>query len=330
MTPEKFAVIGSNSFSGAHFISRLLKDEAEVVGISRSPEPSGVFLPYKWASYGKFRFYQLDLNLDLEKIMEVIAELQPDYVVNFASQSMVAQSWDSPEDWFMTNVVAMVKFHNRLRKCAFLKKYVHISTPEVYGNTRGLIKEDVPCNPSTPYAVSRTACDLSLMTFFRTYNFPVVFTRAANVCGPGQQLYRILPRTIFNILTGKKLRLEGGGKAVRSFIHIHDVCEGTLRATRKGRIGEIYHFATSQNITVRNLVEEVCNQLAVPFENCVEIVPPRKGQDALYTLDWTKAKTELGWQPTISLEATIAETIGWVKNNLGVLKEQPLEYVHKS
>jgi dTDP-glucose 4,6-dehydratase len=329
MKKEKFAVIGSNSFSGAHFTARLLKDKAEVIGISRSPEPSGVFLPYKWASCGRFRFYQMDLNLDLEKIMEVMAEFQPDYVVNFASQSMVAQSWDKPEDWFLTNVTGMVKLHDRLRKCAFLKRYVHVSTPEVYGNTRRMITEDVPCNPSTPYAVSRAACDMSLMTFFRTYNFPVVFTRAANVCGPGQQLYRILPRTIFNILTGKKLKLEGGGKAVRSFIHIQDVCEGTLRTIRKGRIGEAYHFATGRNITVRSLVEEVCRQLEVSFEDSVEITPPRKGQDALYTLDWTKAKTELGWQPVISLETTIAETVGWVKKNLDVLKEQPLEYIHK-
>lgn len=310
-------------------MARLLEEKVEVVGISRSPEPSEVFLPYKWMSQGGFRFCQLDLRIDLEKIMGVIEEFQPDYVVNFASQSMVAQSWDNPQDWFVTNVVAMVKLHNRLRRCTFLKKYVHISTPEVYGTTRGLIKEDTSYNSSTPYAVSRTACDMSLMTFFRTYNFPVVFTRAANVCGPGQQLYRILPRTIFMILQGKKLKLEGGGEAVRSFIHIQDVCEGTLRATREGRPGEIYHFATGQNITVRNLVEKVCSQLGVPFEDHVEIVPPRKGQDTAYTLDWTKAKTELGWQPAISLETTIAGTIDWVKKNLDVLKVQPLEYIHK-
>lgn len=329
MKKGKFAIIGSNSFSGASFSAYLLGMGAEIIGISRSSEPAEVFLPYKWISHEQFRFYQLDLNQDLEKIMAVIEESQPEYVVNFASQSMVAQSWNKPEDWFMTNTVAMVKLHDRIRKCAFLKKYVHISTPEVYGSTQGMVKESAPCNPNTPYAVSRAACDMSLLSFFRFHNFPVLFTRAANVCGPGQQLYRILPRTIFNILTGKRLRLEGGGSSTRSFIHIRDVCAGTLKAVQQGQPGEIFHFATDRYVTVRNLVEITCKRMGVSFKDCVEIVPARRGQDAAYLLDCTKAKTELNWYPSISLEQTIDETIDWIKKNLSILQTQPLEYVHK-
>lgn len=330
MNKEKFAIIGSNSFSGAHFIAHLLKTtDTEVIGISRSPEPTEVFLPYKWIPHERFRFYQLDLNRDLTEIMAVLEKFQPDYIINFASQSMVGQSWEAPEDWFMTNTVSMVKLHDQLRRCAFLKKYVHISTPEVYGHTTGLVKEDASYNPSTPYAVSRAACDMSLISFLKAYNFPVVFTRAANVCGPGQQLYRIIPKTIISILLGQKLKLEGGGLSVRSFIHIRDVCEGTFKTAQQGRLGEIYHFSAGKNTSIRELVEMVCRIMDVSFENYVEVVPARRGGDAAYILDSTKSKNELDWQPTYSLEDIIAETIEWVKKNLDILKMQPLEYIHK-
>ena len=143
---------------------------------------------------------------------------------------MVGQSWERPEDWFRTNAVSTVILHNRLRQeCDFLTRYVHITTPEVYGSTNGWIKEDTPYNPSTPYAVSRAAGDMSLKTFVDAYGFPAVSTRAANVYGPGQQLYRIIPRTILFIRLQKKLQLHGGGFFERSFIHINDVSDATRK-----------------------------------------------------------------------------------------------------
>lgn len=330
MLDEKILVIGSNSFSGASFAAHVLKAGAEVMGVSRSPEPSDVFLPYKWIPHDSFSFYQLDLNHDLEAIMERVNEFRPGYVVNFAAQSMVAQSWEYPEHWFTTNVVSMVKLHDRLRKCDFLKKYVHISTPEVYGSTEGTVREDTPYNPSTPYAVSKAACDMSLTTFFRAYDFPVVFTRAANVCGPGQQLYRIIPRAIFCILSGEKLQLQGGGSSVRSFIHIRDVSEGTFRAARDAEPGSIYHLSTERCVSIRQLVEEICRQMNVSFDDHVDIVESRLSQDATYLLDCTKARAELKWEPVTSLEEIIRETIDWVKNNWDEIQRQPTQYVHKA
>jgi len=326
---EKAVIIGSNSFSGSHFVDFLLQEGSDVVGMSRSPEPNKVFLPYKLSKNSKFKFYQLDLNCDLVKIMELIRAFQPDYVVNFAAQSMVGESWLHPEHWFQTNVVANIMLHNQLRKCEFLKKYIHISTPEVYGSCEGLIKENTIYNPSTPYAVSRAAADMSLMTFYKTYNFPVVFTRAANVYGPGQQLYRIIPKTIFCFLVGKKVPLHGGGRSVRSFIHIRDVIDGTLRAARKAPAGEIFHFSTSRKISIRSLVEMIAKQMNIPFADNIEETEDRPGKDAAYLLDSSKAKKILHWKDKIGLERGIEETIAWVKDNLEILKAQPLNYIHK-
>ena len=324
---EKIVVIGSNSFSGAHFVRHALDKGLEVVGISRSPEPDSVFLPYK-KNVQSLLFHQLDLNRDLDKIMDVINGFRPDYVVNFAAQGMVAESWQQPEHWFMTNTIANVKLHDKLRACSFLKKYVHVSTPEVYGTCAGLIKENTCYSPSTPYAVSRAAADLSLMSFYNNYKFPVVFTRSANVYGPGQQLYRIIPRTILFFLTGRKLQLHGGGHSVRSFIHIKDVAEGTLQVARHAAPPDIFHFSTAINISVRSVVELIALKLNISFENNVEVVDERPGKDAAYLLDNSKART-IGWEPKIALEQGIDETINWVKVNLEVLLKQNMNYVHK-
>lgn len=322
-------MIGSNSFSGSNFVDFVLDQGMEVIGISRSPEPHPVFLPYKRKKGMPFRFFQLDLNCDLSPIMTIIKEFKPDYVVNFAAQGMVAESWQKPEHWYQTNVVATIKLHDQLRKCDFLKKYVHISTPEVYGTCEGVVKENTSYNPSTPYAVSRAATDMSLMGFHKAYNFPVTFTRAVNVYGPGQQLYRIIPRTILFFLIGRKLQLHGGGASVRSFIHIHDVADGTLRVARQAPPGEIYHFSTSRNISIRSLVELIAKQLNIDFDKNVDIVGERLGKDAAYLLDSTKAWETLGWQHQISLEQGIEETIAWVRDNLDILKQLPFDYIHK-
>lgn len=327
---ETFVVVGSNSFSGASFVAHLLENGARVFGVSRSPEPHRAFLPYRWKrSPGSFEFRQFDLNHDLEDIMGLIQAEKPDYVVNFAAQSMVAESWKNPDHWFMTNVVSTVRFHDRLRQCEFLKKYVHVTTPEVYGSTGGFIKEDAPFNPSTPYAVSRAASDMSLRTFHQAYNFPVVFTRAANVYGPGQQLYRIVPRAILFIRLGRKLQLHGGGLSQRSFIHIRDVSEATSRVARNGNPGDAYHISTSRVITVRALVEMICSRLGSNFEDCVEVVGERLGKDAAYQLDSTKLREESGWVDRISLEEGIEETIHWVDEYFDDLREHELNYVHK-
>lgn len=326
---HKVAVMGSNSFSGANFAAYLLEKGMEVLGISRSREPHSVFLPYRHMESRSFTFHQLNINHQLSEIMDLIQRFQPDYLVNFAAQSMVAQSWDCPEHWFQTNVVSTVKFHDQLQQWGGLKKYIHISTPEVYGSCEGLVKESRHYCPSTPYAVSRAAADMSLDTFYQRYSFPVVFTRAANVYGPGQQLYRIIPRSILFFLTGNRLQLHGGGRSLRSFIHIRDVARGTLLTALHAPAGEIFHFSTDRNISIRSLVQMIAQQTGVAFESCVEDVEDRPGKDAAYLLDTTKAQETLGWKYRIELEQGIEESIAWVRDNLDTLRKQELNYIHK-
>ena len=326
---QTILIIGSNSFSGATFADFALQQGARVLGTSRSHEPSVAFLPYKWHDHANFSFYPLDLNKHLTEITALLYEVKPAYVINFAAQSMVGESWQNPGDWFTTNVVSTIKLHDELRNCEFLKRYVHVSTPEVYGSCFGFVGEDFPFNPSTPYAVSRAAADFSLRAFHAAYNFPVVTTRAANVYGPGQQLYRIIPRTILFILLGRKLQLHGGGVSTRSFIHIRDVCDATYKIMQNGHNGDTYHISTSEVVSIRALVERICSKLGVKFEDHVELVGERLGKDSAYHLDSTKLRTVFGWQDNIPLEQGIDECITWVRNNFEALKASNHFYTHK-
>jgi dTDP-glucose 4,6-dehydratase len=327
---DKYFIIGSNSFSGSSFIDYLLKHGHSVIGTSRSDELHKSFLPYRWNGMDVgFKYFKHDLNSNLEDIVSLVKKEKPAFVVNFAAQSMVAQSWENPDHWFMTNVVSTIRLHDRLRHMDFLNKYIHVTTPEVYGSTDGFIKEDALYRPSTPYAVSRAACDMSLRTFFDSYKFPVVFTRAANVYGPGQQLYRIIPRTILSILTGKKLQLHGGGHSKRSFIHFRDVANATHKIAMQGIPGETYHISTNEIVTVRELVEKICQKLGADFDACVEVVGERLGKDAAYMLDSSKIRQCLNWKDEISLDAGLDDCVEWVKTNLDDLCRMKWDYIHK-
>lgn len=327
---NKILVIGSNSFSGSNFVNNQLSEGMEVYAISRSKELNKVFLPYKKNSeINNLHFNQYDINKNLEDIISLIKKKKITKVVNFAAQSMVGQSWDYPEHWYQTNTVSTIKLHNELKDLDFLDRYVHVSTPEVYGTCEGLVSEHTNYNPSTPYATSRAAADMSLKNFFDTYNFPVVFTRAANVYGEYQQLYRIIPKAILSFLLKEKLPLHGGGHSVRSFIHMDDVSNATNKIVKNGKIGDIYHISTTQNISIREIVEMVAKQMNVSFEDNVEITEDRKGKDGAYLLDSTKLRNTLGWNDTIILEEGINKTIKWVKDNYDVLLKQPMNYIHK-
>jgi dTDP-glucose 4,6-dehydratase len=323
------AVIGSNSFSGSHMVRRLLTEGYDVVGISRSPEVAQPFREYEDAvPNSKWEFRQVDVR-DTGLLRATLNELDPHYVINFAAQSMVGQSWQHPEHWYQTNVVALAGLTNVLETLPRLVRYVHVTTPEVYGSTAGWIRESENFHPSTPYAISRAAGDMHVLAMHRERALPVVLTRAANVYGPGQQLYRIVPRSLLFARTGRQLQLDGGGQSTRSFIHMRDVVEATLRIALEGRDGATYHISTDEIISIRELVQAACEAASADFASLVEVAPERPGKDATYMLDSTSIREDLGWEPTFSLSEGLQDTLRWIDSNLEALSTAPDAYVHK-
>ena len=326
---HKIAVIGSNSFSGSDFIDLLLETPGrQVLGISRSAEKGRLFLPYKRWIDGRFKFHQFDLNHHADRILAELDRFEPEAVVNFAAQSEVAPSWQHPEHWFQTNVVALAKLLNPLKDRTYLKKYVHISSPEVYGTCVGRVTEETPVNPSTPYAASKAAADLFLAALVKNFDFPLVTIRATNVYGAHQQLWKIIPRSAIYLLSNQKISLHGGGMAVKSYIHIRDVSRGELLAMERGQPGTMYHLSPDRGYAVRDVVERTCRLLDRDFAASTVTVGERLGQDAAYVIDSSRARQELKWRPQIDLDTGLREVVTWIQENFAEICTQPLEYRH--
>jgi len=325
-------VLGSNSFSGQDFVDLLLGEtDYNAIGVSRRPEPEAWRLRYRERGDTKrFRFQAIDMNRDMPELLSLLDAEQPRFIVNFAAQSEVAPSWERPEDWFQTNTVALAELVNHLRRRTYLDKYVHISSPEVYGTCRGTVLESAPVNPSTPYAASKAAADMLLETYRRQFGFPVTTVRATNVYGARQQLFKIVPRSIIAIKQGRKIPLHGGGKAVKSYIHVRDVSRGELAILEQGEVGATYHLSPDEGVAVADVVREIAFLLYKQFADIAETVAERPGQDAAYVIDSSLARSRFGWRPTIDLRSGLEETIAWVEKNWREIERAPLEYEHRS
>jgi dTDP-glucose 4,6-dehydratase len=310
----------------------LLDDPSyEVVGVSRSAERGALFLKYRTrADLARYRYYRFDMNRDTGDLLALIDREQPQAIVNFAAQSEVAPSWDHPEHWFQTNTVALARLVNHLRRQKYLERYVHISSPEAYGACVGRVTEEAPLNPSTPYAASKAAADFLLKTYAKQFGFPLVTVRATNVYGARQQLFKIIPRSAIYLKLGRTIELHGGGRAVKSYIHIRDVSRGEKLVLESGRVGHIYHLAPESGVEVREVVRLMCDRLRVPFDRAARSVEERPGQDAAYVIDSAKARSELGWRPTIALDVGLNEVVDWVNEYWGEIQGKPLEYRHSA
>ena len=166
---------------------------------------------------------------------------------------MVAESWKNPDHWFQTNIVAQSKLLKFIQNNLNIEKYIQFTTPEVYGSTVNKIKESYKFNPSTPYANSRACFDNHLLSLYKNFRFPVIFTRTANVFGPYQDLYRVIPVTIMRILQRKNIIIHGNGSSERSFILIKDVCVALEKIMKSAKMGQTFHISTNEFISIKKL-----------------------------------------------------------------------------
>lgn len=328
--PTTYAVIGSNCFTGSHIVGTLLEDPSNfVVGFSRSPEKNAFYLPYKRHDSKRFRFFQNDLVREADQLIALLDEFQPSYVIFVAALSEVATSNFYPLEYLQTNCAGVIRLCQELRTRSYLKRYVQVSSAEVYGYCSTPLLETAPLNPSTPYAVSKAAADLYLMTLYKNFQFPVILTRFTNVYGRHQQLYKIIPRTIINLIKGQKTQLHGGGRAVKTWIHIRDAANAVVVAAQLGKPSETYHFSDGHTYSVADLVKKICHFMGKDFKSSTESVEERVGQDLQYLLNCSKAEKELSWFPQIDFEQGIKETIRWIEDNWQEVENESLVYVHQ-
>ncbi len=329
-TKQTIVVLGSNAFSGQDFVDLLLDEtDCHVIGISRRDELPAFRLKYKQRSdLSRFEYHRFNFNTDMDALLALLDARKPTHIVNFAAQSEVAPSWEHPEHWYQTNCVALARLVNHLRQCDYLERYLHVSSPEVYGTCVGTVREDAPMNPSTPYAASKAAADALLETYRKQFGFPVLTVRATNVYGARQQLFKIMPRSVIYVKLGRTIELHGGGHAVKSYIHVRDVSRGELAILQRGCVGECYHLSPDRGIAVCDVVRTICEQMNVPFEQATRTVDERPGQDAAYVIDSSKARDQLQWRPAVELGPGIDELVEWVNGYWDQIRELSLTYDH--
>lgn len=311
---KKILILGSNSFSGNHLVGFLLKKNFLVIGCSLSNQSEEKFnalnkLPKK--STNKFKFIKIDINKDFNKLQKLILVNKPDIIIDFLGQGMVAESWEYPHLTFNTNVLSKIKLYNFLVKQKFLKKYIKISTPEVFGSAKITNSNYKKYNPSTPYALSHSTIENYLFLLFKQFSFPVVISRFANFYGPYQKLYRLIPLAIHKANRKEKFFLHGGGTSRRSFIYADDFCEGIYKMINKAKIGKCYQFSSKEYFTIKNIVEIIYLKKNLNPKRYIVNVKDRPGKDKDYKIYDKDTREHLKWKNKTSIDEGINKVIEW-------------------
>lgn len=328
---KKIVILGSNSFAGTTFVEFLLKKNYKVFSTSRSNEKKRPFNIFrKFVKNKNYHFKKIDINnkFDLDKLENLILKNKIKFVVDFSSQSMVGQSWEKPEDWVRTNCLGKLNLIRKLNKIKDIK-YIRISTPEVYGEIKKKIKENDKIYPSTPYAITQSTADFFTYAYTKFMGFNSMTLRFANFYGPGQQLYRIIPKTIMCILNQEKLNLEGGGKSKRSFIFSDDFCTAIILSIKKGKKNETYNFSPNSEIRIIDLVYQICSLMNYSPKKLINFSKDRIGKDFRYYMKSSKVRKKLGWRDNIKLKKGLQKTIEWYTKNFDDLKKLKKIYIHK-
>jgi dTDP-glucose 4,6-dehydratase len=237
-----------------------------------------------------------------------------DAVVHFAAESHVDRSILGATAFVSTNVLGTQVLLEAAGRHG-VARFLHVSTDEVYGSIeRGSWAEDQPLAPRSPYAASKASSDLMALASFRTHGFDVVVTRCSNNYGPYQFPEKVIPLFVTNLLDGGTVPLYGDGLNVRDWLHVDDHCAGIALALQAGRAGEVYHIGGGTELTNRELTEKLLAACGATWKSVVP-VDDRKGHDRRYSLDISKIGTELGFEPAVTLDEGLADTVAWYRNN---------------
>jgi len=265
--------------------------------------------------YGdRYEFFHADIaNADL--MDEIMSKHRFYAVINFAAESHVDRSINSPSNFIHTNVVGTSVLLDSARRHG-VKRFVQVSTDEVYGSlgAEGKFTETSPIEPSSPYSASKASADLLALAYHKTFGMDVVVTRCSNNYGPYQFPEKLIPLMVVNAMNDKPLPVYGDGLNVRDWIHVEDHCAGIVTALLQGKAGEVYNFGGNGEMRNIDVVKLILSHLGKP-ESLINYVTDRLGHDRRYAIDASKAIRELGWKPKHTPEQGIRETIDWYRAN---------------
>lgn len=246
---------------------------------------------------------------------QLITDYKVDGIINFAAESHVDRSILNPEVFVETNIQGTLALLDAARKHK-LKKYVQVSTDEVYGSlgAEGYFTEDTPLAPNSPYSASKAGADMLVRSYFETYGMDVNITRCSNNYGPYHFPEKLIPLMITNAMDQKNLPIYGDGENIRDWLHVTDHCAAIDLVFHKGKSGEVYNVGGHNERTNNQIVDLIVDRLNVS-KDLVTYVEDRLGHDRRYAIDPLKLETELGWKPKYTFDTGIVETIDWYLEN---------------
>ena len=313
----KLLVTGGAGFIGSNFVRMALSDKFPDFNVEQFTVLD--LLTYAGdeenlkpiASDKRYKFVKGDIR-DLELAKKLM--LDADQVVHFAAESHVDRSIEGGSEFVSTNVMGTQVLLDAA-KSTNIKRFVHVSTDEVYGSiSEGSWPEDHPLLPNSPYSASKAGSDLLVRAYNRTHKLDTVITRCSNNYGQYQFPEKVMPLFITNIIEGKKVPLYGNGLNVRDWLHVDDHCRGIALALTKGRSGEVYNIGGGTELTNVELTHKILKAVGVGKE-FIQPVEDRKGHDLRYSVDISKINKELGYSPQVNFEEGLQQTIDWYKNN---------------
>lgn len=323
-----YVILGGGGWLGVQ-VSRYLLTSSPVnrlIGVGRNPERPAPFSLHRGIDDSRYEYHQIHMAHEPERLLSLLESRRPEVIVNLAAHAEEAASWTGSWRYFEVNTSALARVVEPLLGVSWLRKWVQIGSASVYGAGSQAATESFPLRPATPYAVSKAAADLYLLSVARMRGFPVNIIRPANLYGPGQQLHRIIPKTTLSALLARPLPLQGGGVARKFFLHAEDLSRAIHMVAESGRPGEVYNLGPPEAIAIRTLVETICRKLGKPFEQVVQLAPDRGGQDTQVSLDSSRIVADLGWNQTVDLDKGLDDTIAWMKQHLDVLKTMPTDF----
>ena len=325
---KRYAVLGGGGSFGIH-TSKYLLDHAKtdrVIAVGRNPARPEPFTLNVGKGDKRYSYHAYHVTHELDLLLELFDKEKPHVIINYAAQGEGAVSWKHSWRFFETNSMALARLAEELMKRPYLERFIQIGTSEMYGSVNHATKEDEPIKPTSPYAASKVAFDMYLISVHKFLKFPMNIIRPSNAYCPGQLLHRVIPKAVVCGLTGRKLPLQGGGRAEKSYIHARDLGRAIHMVAEKAPLGTVYNVGPLQPISIRALVEKTAAALGMKFEELCEITEDRLGQDSRYWLDSSAIKRDIGWEPQIGIEEGLAEMVEWGRKYVDQLRDWPMEY----
>lgn len=309
-------VTGGAGFIGSNFVRYMLEKYSnyKVVNYDLLTYAGNLENLKDVENHPNYTFVKGDIN-NRELVNYLVKTHEIDVIVNFAAESHVDRSITDPDIFVKTNVLGTQALLD-VAKANNIKKYVQISTDEVYGTLgeTGYFTEETPLAPNSPYSASKAGGDLLVRAYHETYGLNVNITRCSNNYGPYHFPEKLIPLMITNALEGKELPIYGDGQNIRDWLHVKDHCAAIDLVIHKGRPGEVYNIGGHNERTNNEIVHLIVEKLGVS-KDLIKYVADRPGHDRRYAIDPTKIMTELGWKPQYTFEKGIVETIQWYIDN---------------